>query len=383
MVRLLTREGRVTEVLRAIGLMSGTSMDGIDVALIETDGEGWVQRRADYSVDYEAEQRQVIATALAEAPSLTDRAARPPALQAAEDEITQAHIAAVQGFLKQQGLGRGDIDVIGFHGQTVIHKPDERFTVQIGDGEHLARALGIQTVFDLRAADVSAGGQGAPFAPVYHRAMAKALERLPAVFVNIGGVSNVTYIAPDGDLMAFDTGPGNALLDDWVHQHTGSAVDHDGAYARRGVGQFEESLLEQLMDNPYFDLAPPKSLDRNDFSLAPAEGLSLEAGAALLTAFTAASLQRSADWFPVPPCEWVICGGGRKNPELMRLLRERLGSDTVKVSVPEDYGFNGDSVEAEAFAYLAVRSLRGLPLSFPGTTGCPEPLTGGVLCQVQ
>lgn len=371
----------MTEVLRAIGLMSGTSMDGIDVALIETDGEDVVRRCADYSVDYRAEQRQVIAKALVEAPALTDRTARPPALQAAEDEITNAHIEAVESFLALQGLSKSDIDVIGFHGQTVIHKPDERFTVQIGDGEKLARALGIQTVFDLRAADVSAGGQGAPFAPVYHRAMAQALENSPAVFVNIGGVSNVTYIGSDGELIAFDTGPGNALLDDWVHQHTGAAVDQDGAYAKRGAGQFDKSLLAQLMDNPYFDLAPPKSLDRNNFSLAPAEGLSLEAGAALFTAFTAASLQRSSDWFPEVPREWVICGGGRKNPELMRLLKQRLGADGAKVTEPEDYGFNGDSVEAEAFAYLAVRSLRGLPLSFPGTTGCPEPLTGGVLSQ--
>lgn len=355
-------------------------MDGIDVALIETDGEGVVRRRAESSVDYEASQRKLIADALAEASSLTDRTARPPALATAEAEITEAHIGAVKDFLARQDLAAGDVDVIGFHGQTVIHKPEERLTIQIGDGEKLARALGIQTVFDLRAADVQAGGQGAPFAPVYHRALARSLEASPCVFVNIGGVSNVTYIGLDGELLAFDTGPGNALLDDWVHRHTGAAVDVGGALARKGAGQFDKALLEQMLNNPYFDLAPPKSLDRNDFSSAAAEGLSLEAGAALLTAFTAASLQRSAEWLPEAPKEWVISGGGRKNPELMRQLTERLGADGAKVSVPEDYGFNGDSVEAEAFAYLAVRSLRGLPLSFPGTTGCPEPLTGGVLC---
>ncbi|MCP5084592.1 MAG: anhydro-N-acetylmuramic acid kinase [Alphaproteobacteria bacterium] len=369
-------------MLRAIGLMSGTSMDGIDVALIETDGEDVVRRRADCSIDYAPGQRKLIADALVEASSLTDRVARPPALANAETEITNAHIEAVKGFMEGQGLGAGDVDVVGFHGQTVIHKPDERFTVQIGDGEKLAQALGIQTVFDLRAADVHAGGQGAPFAPVYHRALAQSLEASPAVFVNIGGVSNVTYIGTDGELIAFDTGPGNALLDDWVLQHTGTAVDLDGAYAASGAGQFDGTLLKQMLANPYFDLAPPKSLDRNDFSAQAAEGLPLEAGAALLTAFTAASLQRSAEWFPEAPKEWVICGGGRKNPELMRQLNQRLGASGARISVPEDYGFNGDSVEAEAFAYLAVRSLRGLPLSFPGTTGCPEPLTGGVLCRV-
>ncbi len=369
----------MTEVFRAIGLMSGTSMDGIDVALIETDGEGVVHRRADSSVDYAAEQRQVIARALAEAPSITDRTSRPPALASAEAEITQAHIRAVQNFLQSHGLKSADVDVIGFHGQTVIHKPDERFTVQIGDGAKLAQAVGIQTVFDLRAADVRAGGQGAPFAPAYHRAMAGAVKASPVVFVNIGGVSNVTYVGADGELIAFDTGPGNALIDDWVFRHTGAPADLDGAYAASGAGQFNEGVLAQMLENPYFDQAPPKSLDRNDFSGAAAEGLSLEAGAALLTAFTAASLQRSAQWFPAAPQEWVICGGGRKNPELMRQLSQRLGTGGAKVSVPEDFGFNGDSVEAEAFAYLAVRSLRGLPLSFPGTTGCPKPLTGGVL----
>ncbi|MEM8687954.1 MAG: anhydro-N-acetylmuramic acid kinase [Pseudomonadota bacterium] len=372
----------MTEVLRAIGLMSGTSMDGIDVALIETDGEGVVHRRADWSVEYGAEQRKVIANALAEASALTDRTARPPAIAQAEAEITNAHIRAVQGFLEDQELGAADVDVIGFHGQTVIHKPHERLTVQIGDGAELARALGIATVFDLRAADVCAGGQGAPFAPVYHRAMAQALNAAPAVFVNIGGVSNVTYIGQDGDLMAFDTGPGNALVDDWVQRHTGASADFGGAHARKGAGQFDKALLDEMLDNPFFDLAPPKSLDRNDFSTQSVEGLSLEAGAALLTAFTAASLARSAEWFPDTPKEWVICGGGRKNPELMRQLKDRLGAQNANVSVPEDYGFNGDSVEAEAFAYLAVRSLRKLPLSYPGTTGCPEPLTGGVLCKV-
>lgn len=372
----------MTEVLKAIGLMSGTSMDGIDVALIETDGEGVLRRRADWSVEYAPDQRKVISDALAEANSLTDRAARPPAIAQAEAEITNAHIQAVQGFLKDQELGAADVDVIGFHGQTVIHKPHERLTVQIGDGAELARALGIATVFDLRAADVCAGGQGAPFAPVYHRAMAQALTATPAVFVNIGGVSNVTYIGPDGDLTAFDTGPGNALVDDWVYRHTGAPADMGGVHAIKGAGQFDEALLDQMLKNPFFDVAPPKSLDRNDFNGEAAEGLSLEAGAALLTAFTAASLERSSEWFPAEPREWVICGGGRKNPELMRQLKDRLGSGTAKVSVPEDYGFNGDSVEAEAFAYLAVRSLRKLPLSYPGTTGCPEPLTGGVLCPV-
>ncbi len=369
----------MAEVLKAIGLMSGTSMDGIDVALIETDGESFVRPISDYSVSYEDVQRGIIASALEAAVRLGDRTKRTGVIKAAEDVITEAHIVAVNTFIEQEGVERDAIDVVGFHGQTIIHKPDQRFTVQIGSGLELAARLGLRVVCDMRAADVEAGGQGAPLVPVYHQALAAAVGAMPVAFVNIGGVSNVTFIGANGELVAFDTGPGNALIDDWVNSHTGEVADFDGAIAASGRGQFAPVLLDQLLADPYFSQSVPKSLDRNHFSSALAEGLSLEEGTALLTSFTAASLVRCMDWLAEKPRTWVICGGGRKNTELMRLIREQLETSQIKVRVAEDFGLKGDSVEAEAFAYLAVRSLKGLPLTFPGTTGCPEPLNGGVI----
>lgn len=366
----------MAEVLKAIGLMSGTSMDGIDVALIETDGEAVVRPGPGAAFPYMPDQREALKRALQDALPITDRTERPRAVAEAERLITATHADAVRGFLASENLEPAEIGVAGFHGQTVLHRPDERLTVQIGRGDELARACGMQVVADMRAADVEAGGQGAPLVPVYHRALAASLDASPVVFVNIGGVANVTFVGRDGELLAFDTGPGNALIDDWVASHDAGQVDEGGKFAAAGRDALEEGLLEPVWENPYFSIKPPKSLDRNHDWQIELEGLSLEAGAALLANFTAASIARSAQWFPEAPRLWVVCGGGRHNLELLRLLRERIGGE---VTVAEDHGLDGDAMEAQAFAYLAVRSLRGLPLTYPGTTGCPEPISGGVV----
>lgn len=359
--------------LRAIGLMSGTSLDGIDLALIETDGEDHVERLAQTSLPYDARFRSDLAAALDDARVLTDRTARPGCLAAVEEALTRRHAAAVSQFLTQASA---TVDVIGFHGQTVLHAPERRLTVQIGDGAALARETRLDVVYDLRAADVAAGGQGAPLAPVYHRALAARLPERPVAVVNIGGVGNVTWIGRDGTLIAFDTGPGNALIDDWMLQHTGRAVDPDGATAARGG--IEEDALIALLTHPYFGELPPKSLDRNAFSRDPVRQLSLEDGAATLAAFTAASIARSREHMPEPPKLWVISGGGRRNRTLMAMIAERVES---AVAPAEAAGFDGDAVEAEAWAYMAVRSLKGLPITFPGTTGVAQPLTGGVMAR--
>jgi anhydro-N-acetylmuramic acid kinase len=238
----------------------------------------------------------------------------------------------------------------------------------------MARALGVDTVFDFRSNDVAAGGEGAPFAPVYHRALARGTDQ-PAVFANIGGVSNITYV--DGeDMVAFDTGPGNALVDDWMQSHTGQAFDANGATASRG--HVDEGVLARLLDNPYFDRKPPKSLDRQDFSAGPAAGLSLEDGAATLTAFTARAIARSAEHLPRAAAQWLITGGGRHNGTLMQMLRDALSG---KVEPIEAIGADGDGLEAQAFAFMAVRTLLGLPISFPATTGVPKPMVGGRLAR--
>ncbi len=361
------------KMMRALGLMSGTSMDGIDVALIETDGEDKVKRGPSGTYAYDGAFRARLAQAIADAREVSDRGARPGCLADAERELTERHAVAVRQFM-DQNVASADVGVVGFHGHTVLHAPERRLTVQIGDGAALAHQIRLDVVHDLRAADVAAGGQGAPLAPVYHRALAARLPERPIAVVNIGGVANVTWIGRDGTLLAFDTGPGNAMIDDWMLRHTARAMDPDGGAA--GRGKVDEEALGALFIHDYFGRLPPKSLDRNAFPIEPVQHLSVADGAATLTAFTATAIARAREHFPEEPRLWVICGGGRRNKALMAMLAARV---ECAVAPAEAAGFDGDAVEAEAWAYMAVRSLKGLPITFPGTTGVREPMTGGVV----
>lgn len=363
--------------LRAIGLMSGTSLDGVDVALIETDGEqvsalGPVGYRP-----YGPEERRLLGEALRAGAGVTDRRDRSGVLAAAEATVTDAHADAVERFLADNRLTRDGIDIVGFHGQTIVHRPGAALTVQIGDGAALARRLGIAVAFDFRAADVAAGGEGAPLVPVFHRALAQRLDRpRPLVVLNVGGVSNITYL--DGDqVIACDTGPGNALIDDFIRGRTGEACDRDGARAARG--RVDTSVVERVLAHPFFARPWPKSLDRNDFAQAVGDlsGLSVEDGAATLTALTAAAVARIVPLLPKAPQTWVVAGGGARNPTLMAMLAARLNPATVEAA--SDLGWSGDALEAQAFAYLAVRTLRGLPSTFPSTTGTGQPMAGGIV----
>ena len=274
--------------------------------------------------------------------------------------------------------------MLGFHGETVFHDPDAGRTVQIGEAQRLADMTALPVVADFRSADMRAGGQGAPLAPFFHFALAQHIGATePLAFLNIGGVANVTWVDPtktapeeEGALLAFDTGPGNALLNDWMVQHVGEPLDRDGAAAARG--RVSEDRLRQNATDAYAALRPPKSLDRNTFALAGERmaGLSVEDGAATLTALTVRTIAAGAAHMPMPPARWLVCGGGRHNATMMRMLAEALDAPVEAV---EAAGLDGDMLEAQAFAYLAVRSMRGLPLSAPGTTGCAQAVTGGVL----
>ena len=359
---------------RVLGLMSGTSMDGIDVALLDTDGDRELRHGPAASYPYPAAIKVKVRAALIEARSLDDRGARPGNLAEVERALTELNASAVNSFLQVNGLSRSDIDLIGFHGQTVLHDAPRNLTVQLGDGALLAERTGVDVVYDLRAADVAAGGQGAPLVPAYHRALAAQLPELPVAFLNIGGVANVTWIGSGGRMLAFDTGPGNALIDDWVLAHTGAAHDADGALAARG--RIDEDALQELLTNNYFGRTPPKSLDRNDFSSKPAKTLSLEDGAATLSAFTAAAIGRAREHMSEEPRFWVVCGGGRKNRTLMSMIAANVANAVVPA---EALGLDGDFIEAEAWAYLAVRSAMKLPITFPETTGVSSPMTGGIL----
>jgi anhydro-N-acetylmuramic acid kinase len=365
----------VSKVVTSIGLMSGTSLDGIDVALLRTDGAAIVERGLSRTYVYTNEQRALLRQALVDAKRAKRRTYRGGSLAEAERALTEWHINAVRSFVYEIGIKLRNIDIVGFHGQTVLHRPEKQLTLQIGDGQTLANALDVCVAHDLRAADVAAGGQGAPLVPVYHQALAGALPYRPVAFVNVGGVANVTYVGENNELIAFDTGPGNAMIDDWMLKNTGVAVDFGGQVALAGV--IDEATVAQFLGDGYFEMAAPKSLDRNAFSGISLDGLSLDDGAATLTAVTARSIALAAKQFPDDPQCWVICGGGRKNAAIMQMLRDVLPN----VYAAEDCGFNGDAMEAEAWAYLAVRSWRGLPITFPGTTGVPQEMTGGIIAE--
>jgi anhydro-N-acetylmuramic acid kinase len=362
----------------AIGLMSGTSQDGVDVAMIETDGEVITRFGPTAYRTYSKSERALLRSATAAATNLVERTGRPGVVAEAEAQVNAAHAEAVETFLAANGVKPGDVTVIGFHGQTLLHRPERGLTVQIGDGRVLADRLGIPVVYDFRAADVAAGGQGAPLAPVFHRALVRRMgHEVPLAVLNVGGVANVTFI--DGDeLIACDTGPGNALIDDFLRLRTGQLLDTDGRAAQAGV--VDEDAIARFLAHPFFTKPPPKSLDRNDFRGwvgATLEDRSVEDGAATLTALTAAAIARIVPLLPRAPETWIVAGGGARNPTLMRMLAERLAP--ARVETGHAAGWSTDSLEAQAFAYLAVRSLRGLPLTFPGTTGVPHPLSGGAL----
>ncbi len=367
----------------ALGLMSGTSMDGVDAAMVLTDGETISEFGPGAERPFATGEVSFLPTIMQ---NWSDY--RPPIgppyeieLAEAEAEIDGAHAAAVAHLLSRTSVSP---EVIGYHGQTIFHAPDEGWTWQLGDGASLARAVNRPVVYDFRTPDMEAGGEGAPLAPFFHFALAKRMGATePVAFLNIGGVANVTWVDPtkdapevEGALLAFDTGPGNALINDWMTRHDREPLDRDGTEAAKG--QVDDMLLHSNATGAFLERKPPKSLDRNEFAMVldRMTELSLPDGAATLTALTAEFVAEALKHMPSPPSRWLVCGGGRKNPVMMQMMADRLGAPVDPV---EAVGFDGDMLEAQAFAYLAVRSLRGLSLSAPGTTNCREPVTGGRL----
>ncbi|MCB1470349.1 MAG: anhydro-N-acetylmuramic acid kinase [Rhizobiaceae bacterium] len=368
----------------AIGLMSGTSMDGIDVAMLTTDGVDRLEFHANLFVPYDPAFRHRLEAALQTAKLITRREERPGDLSDIETELSDRHAYAVETFLAQHGVERDDVDLIGFHGQTVLHRPAQALTVQLGDGSRLARRTHIPVVFDMRANDVQNNGQGAPLVPAYHAALARSRRenfagKFPVCFVNIGGISNITYVPEEGDPIAFDTGPGNALIDQWVSREGGIPYDAGGAIASEGG--VIQAVVDRYLASSFFDKAGPKSLDRNDFTLAEVTGLELADGARTLASVSAGAIMRSVEHLPEPPKLWVLCGGGRKNPHIVGDMRDAALGMGAELALAEDVGLNGDFTEAEAWGYLAVRSVLDLPLTYPTTTGCKHAVSGGILAR--
>ncbi len=358
----------MSSIYTVIGLMSGTSMDGIDAALLRTDGEAHVEPLGFVTLPYDPDLRDDLGMCLG-------RKEDPDGLvRRAEEQITLAHADAVRELMAEMEIGPQQVDMIGFHGQTITHDPAASFTWQLGNGSLLARETGISVVNDFRAADMAAGGEGAPLMPLYHRARARA-HKLdgPLAILNIGGVGNVTWIGPEeGDILAFDTGPGNAPIDDYMRNMVGKPFDRHGEMASKG--NVHEDILQGWLSGPFFMRKPPKSLDRNAWNLRDARRLSEPDAVATMTAFTIHSIRKAQQHFPAPVRQWLVAGGGRKNKVILHGLEAALDG---AVKTVDDIGWNGDALEAEGFGYLAVRSRLGLPLSLPTTTGCRAPTTGG------
>ena len=360
-----------------LGFMTGTSLDAVDMAVLETDGEEILRFGPAGERKLSDATRNVVLEATKQALAWPRGAPEPPIFIHAAEMIAEEHHAAAEAFLLENKLSWPDIDLIGMHGQTVLHeRPKDGVpgrTVQLGDGAMLARLTGRPVAFDFRTADVAAGGEGAPLAPIYHLARAKASGlKPPLAMLNIGGVANVTFWTSDGEIAAFDTGPGNGMIDLLVQARGAGRYDAGGKYA--SVGRVDEAVVKALLAHPYFQGPPPKSLDRYDFALEPLEALELEDAAATLVAFTAEGVRLGVERAERPPREVIVTGGGRLNPQIMKALGERL---PMPVRAAEDLGWRGDSIEAEAIAYLAARTANGLPISFPGTTGVAAPMTGG------
>ncbi len=357
-----------TGALTALGAMSGTSLDGVDAAVVVTDGTAITSFGPTSYKAYSDEERAVLRAGLGQWSG--------PAVQAAAQVVDVAHAEVLAGF---EG-----IDLVGFHGQTLAHAPRDKGTLQVGDGQALSEALACPVVWDFRTADVELGGEGAPLAPFFHFACAKFIgATAPLVVLNLGGVGNLTYVDPrktrpdaPGALLAFDTGPANAPLNDLMQARRGVPFDTDGALARAGT--VEQGALELFLAEPFFTRMPPKSLDRNDFDemIALVSELSDADAAATLTAMCAAGVAQGMEHCPEPPTRVLVTGGGRLNPVLMQMLEVSLDCPVEPV---EAVGLDGDMLEAQAFAYLAVRVARGMPTSCPGTTGVRAAVGGGTL----
>ncbi len=362
----------------AVGLMTGTALDGfVDVALLKTDGVTVEQFGPYELMPYGEDLRALLEATLAAARAWNFEGPEPAIFAEAEAALTRAQAEAVRRLVESRGMQMSDIGVVGFHGQSVLHRAPTAQrrgdTRQLGDGELMHRMLGVPVAYDFRTADVRAGGQGAPLAAIYHQALLRGLgARGETAVLNLGGVANVSWWDGADSLVAFDTGPANAPINDFVKALGHGDMDRDGALALAGA--VDEARLATLLEHPYLSAPWPKSLDRFDFTAAMADGLDLTTGAATLTAFSAAAVGKGLDLLPRRPDRLIVCGGGRHNPAMMRMLNERASVAAVPA---EAVGWRGDAIEAECFAFLAVRVLRDLPTSFPTTTGAPHPLTGG------
>ncbi|MBP5399219.1 MAG: anhydro-N-acetylmuramic acid kinase [Alphaproteobacteria bacterium] len=358
----------------ALGIMSSTSYEGVGLAQLETDGVDIKSFGSAYTVPFDEDLLEKIVKI--DGHCADDSPDYANLIRKTEIEFTEFCAKSAKDFLEDNNI---HVDVIGFAGHTICHRPMEKYTHQIGDGKLLAQLLGIDTVSNFRKADILNGGQGAPFSPIYYEALTTK-EARPHAVIDIGGTTDISWFGSNGEMIAFVCGPGNAVINNWVSKHGAMQIDYNGRLAI--LGKVNEQILEKLMQHKYLSMMPPKACDRNLFNekMEHLEGLSLEDGAATATAFVAESTAQAMKKFlPEKPLEILVCGGGAKNPTLMRFLRQRI--ENVEIKSVAEKGINVDAVDAQAAAFWAVRRLNQMPLSFPFTTGVAEPCICGEFFQ--
>jgi len=367
----------------SLGLMSGTSMDGVDVSIINSDGSAKFKGILNKYFEYSEDLHKNLISSRDKINSSKDLKVHSKELDFLQKEITLFHSKAVNEVVKEIDF---NIDIIGFHGQTIFHNAGERISRQLGDGNLLSQLVKKKVVYDFRQNDLKNGGQGAPLAPIFHKIISKEIKIDPPLCIlNLGGIANITAIESDEDLtlVSCDIGPGNCLIDEWVRKNAGKKYDKDGSIAK--LGKINAAILNQALDNNESLITKNiLSYDAKDFDLNFVRGLSLEDGAATITEFTGSVLREGIlNFFKKldnKPKKILVCGGGRKNLTLIQSIKEKL-VEKITIENIDKYGLDGDFIESQAFAYLAIRSFLKLPISFPKTTGCKEPSTGGVLVQ--
>ncbi|MDA9667232.1 anhydro-N-acetylmuramic acid kinase [Candidatus Pelagibacter sp.] len=371
----------------AIGLMSGTSMDGVDVSLIRSDGFNQFTNILDEYFEYNESLQQELIELRNLIININDLKQYSSRLKELEREITVFHSKIVSNLsFKYQN----EIDFVGFHGQTIFHDPEQKISKQLGDGKLMSQLVKKKVIYDFRQEDIANNGQGAPLTPIFHNLLSKRINEkhqvnFPICFLNIGGISNITKIIKKNEkleenLEAFDSGPGNCMVDQWVRKNSKNNYDENGSIAKSG--KINQLILNQVIDNFKID-SFDKSLDIKDFDISFARGLSLEDGCATITNFTAYLIAKGiehANGKNDKPIKYLVCGGGRKNNVLFQSIKDYLlHKKNISLNSIDDYNLNGDYIESKAFGYLAIRSFLKLPISFPKTTGCNFPTTGGKL----
>ena len=365
------------KLITAIGLMSGTSCDGIDVSVIKSDGEDVLSLKGDFFLPYDEKIRLSIRRFKEKIDKASDLQINKNEIADLEREITLLHSKAINLLLKKLKIDRSEIDLIGFHGHTIFHSFNHKKTKQLGDGKALSELMGVNVIYNFRENDLKNGGQGAPLVPIFHKLLKKKFQlKGSVVFVNIGGISNLTYLDDSSEMISFDSGPGNFLIDKLLQLKSNGKIQFDkkGEMAFKGV--VDKNILDAYLCDPYYDLLPPKSLDVNDFNLSSIRGLSVENSISTLSELTAITIINSFNFFLKKPQKIILCGGGRKNEYIYERIKKLSNTPTLNI---DNYKINGDFIESQAFAYLAIRSFFRKPISFPKTTGVLKPITGGKL----